>query len=95
MDNRIDQLEFTLMELGTEMYHLKHQMYAVDQVNVSIVKSLEALRKVLTDKGTISEDDFELAIDWESYNNIKKTIELEQDVEQTDKSLPEVKGEFH
>lgn len=60
---RVGQLEHTLMELGTEIYRLKHEMSQVADFREEFHKTLRALRQVLDDKGVITSDDFDAAVE--------------------------------
>jgi regulator of replication initiation timing len=61
MSNRIDQLEYTVMELGTEIFRLKSQISEMSSVQENMSKTLKNLKDVLDDKGVICEDDFDAA----------------------------------
>jgi hypothetical protein len=60
---RVAQLEHTLLELGTEIYRLKHEMSSVTDFRDEFLKTLKALRQVLDDKGVISADDFDASVE--------------------------------
>ena len=61
MDSRLAQMEQTLLELGAEMYKLKHEIYALRDFRVEMARILSCLRTVLDEKGLISKEDFEVA----------------------------------
>lgn len=61
MDNKIDQLEYTVMELGTEIFRLKSQISEMNSVQEGMTRTLKNLKDVLEEKGLISEEDFDSA----------------------------------
>ena len=63
MAAKIHQLENTLMELGTEMFRLKHQISDMQNLQTQFVRTLNGLKGVLDEKGVITSDDFDLAVD--------------------------------
>ncbi len=62
-NTRVDSLEHSLLELGSEVYQLKHRLAALGDQNDKMLQQLNSLKKILDDKGVISEDDFLLAVD--------------------------------
>ena len=63
MSDRMKQLETSLLELGTEMFRLKHQLAAVVDQGKHFVASMKNLKLILDEKGLISQDDFESVVD--------------------------------
>ena len=61
MSDRVDQLEYTVMELGTEVFRLKSQISDISSVQEKTAKTLKNLKDILDEKGVISEDDFAAA----------------------------------
>jgi len=61
MAERVKQLETTVLELGTEMFRLKHQVAALVDQNSNFQKAMKGLKSILDEKGIISIEDFELA----------------------------------
>jgi hypothetical protein len=63
MKDRIEQLEYTVMELGTELYKAKSEMQQISKVQRATLASLKGLRNVLDSKGVIDKDDIEIEIE--------------------------------
>lgn len=63
MNKRVAQLENSLLELGTEMFRLKHRLIETNHNQEQIVKSLQALKELLNDKGLVSSEEFDCAAD--------------------------------
>lgn len=59
MDTRVDQLEYTVMELGTEVFRLKSEISNMTQIQKQMVKALQKFKAVIDDQGMISLEDFE------------------------------------
>ena len=63
MNKRVDQLENSLLELGTEMFRLKHRLIETNHNQEQIVKSLQALKELLNEKGLVTSEEFDCAAD--------------------------------
>lgn len=61
MENRMDQLEYTVMELGTEIFRLKSQLSDMSEFQDKVSRTLKSLRDLIDEKGMITEDDFDSA----------------------------------
>ena len=59
MSGKIDHLERTILELGAEVFRVKHRMDEVERSNTSYKQVFMSLKKLLDDKGIISTEDFE------------------------------------
>lgn len=68
MDDKIEQLEYTLMELGTEVFRLKSKMSEMQDQQATFNRIFTELREIIGAKGVITSADFE-------------EMELEQDSE--------------
>ncbi len=68
MSNRVQQLEQSLLELGTEVYRLKHQLANIGELHDKFKETMKALRQVLDDKGVITTEDFDEAVDLSAIN---------------------------
>ena len=88
MAAKIQRLETTLMELGTEMFRLRHQISDMQHMQTQFIKTLSGLKTILDEKGVVSSDDFELAVDMTRYSD--KADRLEKDHQ-----LPSPKKEMH
>jgi hypothetical protein len=59
MNPKLDSLERTVLELGSELFRVKHRMDEVDRSNGRFKQALISLKKLLDEKGIVSADDFE------------------------------------
>ena len=59
MSAKVEHLERTILELGSELFRLKHRMDEIDKTNESYNQIFTSLKKLLDEKGIISADDFE------------------------------------
>lgn len=59
MSIKIDHLERTILELGSEIFRVKHRMDEVEKSNNLYKQVFVSLKKLLDEKGIISVDDFE------------------------------------
>ena len=90
MENRMEQLEYTVMELGTEMYRLRHQIDDLSANHDDLCNTFQDLKKILDQKGMITPEDFDKAIE------TKKLLEhVETEIESDKNSSDGKKGEFH
>ncbi len=63
MKVRIEDLEVTILELGSEVFKLKHALTSLSLQNQNFMHIIASLKTMLSDKGVISEEDFDEAID--------------------------------
>ena len=63
MANKIQHLECTLMDLGTEMFRIKNQLTEMQHRQHRFSQIIEGLRAVLDERGVIEADEFDLAVD--------------------------------
>ena len=63
MDNRIEHLENTILELGTELFKLKSTLTTITLQNESFMHMIKGLKNILDEKGLIASADFEEAVD--------------------------------
>ena len=61
--DRLSQLEHSILELGTEMFRLKHQVTDLGDFKERLLGTLNGLKRILDEKGVISNDDFEAAVE--------------------------------
>lgn len=61
MDKKFSQLEYTILELGAEVYRLKHEMATLNQHNDQFAKTFSRLKDALNEKGYIDGEEFDLA----------------------------------
>lgn len=62
MSAKLDHLERTVLELGTEIYRVRHRMDLLEQDNSHYQQIFISLRKVLDEKGLIGLEDFDDAV---------------------------------
>ncbi len=62
-NEKIEQLERTVLELGTEIFRLKTEISSLKGYHENFVDIVEGLKKILDEKGLISHEDFDAAID--------------------------------
>jgi hypothetical protein len=65
MNPKLDSLERAVLELGSELFRVKHRMDEVDRSNSKFKQALVSLKKIMDDKGLISAEEFDeiVAID--------------------------------
>jgi len=61
MSDRIDQLEYTVMELGAEMFRLKQELSHISSMKENILSVLKKLQLILDEKGIIDSEEFDIA----------------------------------
>lgn len=61
--SRMDMLERTVLELGSELYHMKGTIAKNQQTHVQFVALIKGLKTLLDDKGLITPDDFDSAVE--------------------------------
>ena len=63
MSDRIAQLESTLLEIGTELFRLRREVAHLSESRKDYRNIFKSLKQLLDEKGVLSSDDFETAID--------------------------------
>lgn len=61
--SRGDQLELSVMELGSELYRLKHELVQMRKVQLKVALAIKSMKTVLDEKGFVTADEFELVED--------------------------------
>ncbi len=59
----LERIERSLLELGTEIYCMKGEIAAVKGSHENLLEIIRGLKLILDDKGLITIDDFESAVD--------------------------------
>ena len=62
MATKIEHLERTVLELGTEIYRVKYRIESVEKENSYFRDLFISLRNILDEKGVINLDEFDEAI---------------------------------
>ena len=61
-EDKLRQLERTILELGTEIFRIKSEMGSLRDFNDHFVEVMKGLKNILDEKGLITADDFENAV---------------------------------
>ncbi|MBF0441819.1 MAG: hypothetical protein HQK54_07950 [Oligoflexales bacterium] len=93
--NRIEKLEYSLLELGAQMYELKQKFTSLKEIQDNQAIILNNLKKILDEKHVISQEDFEAALELSDLQNAEKDIfEMEGNDEPLPTPRPNKRG-FH
>ena len=60
--DKINQLERTILELGTEIFRMKTQVSALKSHHDNFIEIMSGLKNILDEKGLINEEDFDNAV---------------------------------
>ena len=60
---RIEMLERTVLELGAELFQMKSTIGKTEQSHEQFLALVKGLKRLLDDKGLITVDDFEAAVE--------------------------------
>lgn len=63
MSQRSFKVENSLLEVGAEVFRLKHELTRILEQQEHFSKSLRGLKTLLDEKGVITAEDFEAAVD--------------------------------
>lgn len=61
--SRMEMLERTVLELGTELYNMKGLIQKNQATHVQFVALIKGLKTLLDEKGLITPDDFDAAVE--------------------------------
>jgi hypothetical protein len=64
----IENLERLVLELGTEIFQLKHQVGSLFDQNQKLLQAFDTMKKILEQKDIISEDEFKDNVDLQLSN---------------------------
>lgn len=81
MSNRIDQLEYTVMELGSQVFRLKQELNSLNQNQSAVFEFIKNVRSVLEDKGLYD------LLDFESMNSLHNFFDQLNEGEEDDKQV--------
>ena len=62
MEDLVNKLETTILELGTEIQVLRTQMTKVSDENDRVVRVIDTIQKLLDEKNLITQEDLEVAL---------------------------------
>ncbi len=71
MQSKLEYLERTILELGSQLYRVKHQMDEMSKANSGYRELFISLKRLLDEKGLISADDFEDAVALDKILNVQ------------------------
>ena len=75
---KIQMLERSLLELGTEIFYLRSQVKDMSQFHSSYIKTMQNLRNLMDEKGVIDRIDFEASVDFDELaKNAKEPLEMD------------------
>ena len=61
--DRIDQLETTILDLGAQLYQIRYDLQTAKKSSSHFLDVIKGLRMVLDEKGLITSDDFDTAVE--------------------------------
>jgi len=71
-----EKMESTLLELGAEIYRLKQDLIELGEQNEKIVLMMNGIKQIFDEKGLISSEDFEDAVQLgEALNVISRRLD--------------------
>ena len=86
MNRQVEKLERTVLELGTEIYRLRHALGQAAKHNRDITAKMDSIQCILDEKGIISKEDMQLQL------KVQSEDERNRDTEEVTK---EEKKSFH
>lgn len=78
MNGKLDYLERTILELGSEIFQVKHRMDEIEKSNTQYKQIFVSLKKLLDEKGIISTEDFEEVIDLDKILNLQTSAQTSE-----------------
>lgn len=78
MSERLQKLEHTIMELGSEIYRLRHDLKESQKTHHKVMTTLRGIRSMLDEKGLVTSEEFETAVD------LQKILEQNEAMEARD-----------
>lgn len=77
---KLDLIERGILDLGTELFHLRQKISEMTNFQEDFVRSMMGLKEVLDEKGLLSKEDFDDAINLESIiKQINNRVEIAAD----------------
>lgn len=71
MQSKLEYLERTILELGSQLYRVKHQIDEMSKINSGYRDLFISLKRLLDEKGLISTEDFEEAVALDKILNLQ------------------------
>ncbi len=82
MSDRLNQLEHTILELGTEIYRLRQDIRQHSDFQQQFFGIMKGLKIILDEKGLINSEDFEAAVELgAAVEEINQHFDLSSDME--------------
>lgn len=72
MDNKLNSLEQTIMELGTEIYRLRSDLTVLKEDSDKYRALLGTIKRVLDDKDIVTIEDFDLLLNEHELNSFER-----------------------
>ena len=88
-DDKVSQLERTILELGSEIFRIKTEVFSLKTNQENFFEVMKGLKMILDEKGVISSDDFDGAVDLGNAVNIQPSsldLQVEEDIEKIKKT---------
>ena len=92
MENKLDQLEYTVLELGTEIFRLKSKVSQLSNNQHRFNKTINILKSLMEEKGILTEEDFEIAV---SSGNDQNSMDESGDMTDFPPDTQFTKADFH
>lgn len=73
MSEKVEKVEHSLLELGAEVFRLRSQVSQIVDLQSKLSKALIGLRSILDEKGFVSSEDFDSAVDLSDLHGSHKT----------------------
>lgn len=90
MDNRLEQLEYTVMELGTEIFRLKSQLNDMTDKHSQLNGLVSTIKNILDEKGVLEAEDLDLSVSLGEFD-----AECEDGNLDIDTPTSDTKNEYH
>ena len=73
MSQKIESLERAILELGSEVFRVKHRMDEVDKANHGYRQIFVSLKRLLDEQGIVSSEDFEEIVALDAILNLQQS----------------------
>lgn len=90
MSDQIRKLEQSLLDLGAEIFRLRHLCTNLAEQNRVFVKSMKGLQVLLDEKGVVTAEDFETAVGVQGVQQARAIVAADADEDTLLKTLKKV-----
>ncbi len=90
MTDQIRKLEQTLLDLGAEVFRLRHLCTNLAEQNRVFVKSMKGLQTILDEKGLVTAEDFETAVGVQGISQARSILASDADDDTLIRNLKKV-----